>query len=207
MRIIFSLLIIALPIPFLYAEAVYGQALKESNITCTVKGAAITDVFSELNRQTGFHFFYDESVIADVSTVTIHIENGSMDSILRELTRQTGLQFKKIDQTISVSKNLPGVVIEIPATDQTRRQISGIVTDESGEPVIGANIVEKGTTNGTITDMDGRFTLSIEPKALLVISYIGYITQEVEVGDQITLSVALGEDSQSLDEVVVVGYG
>lgn len=207
MRIIFSLLIIALSIPFLYAEPVYGQALKENNITCTVKGAAIADVFSELNKQTGFHFFYEESVIADANMVTIQIKNGSMDSILRELTRQTGLQFKRIDQTISVSKTLPEVVAESPGIAQARRQISGTVTDELGEPVIGANVVEKGTTNGTVTDTDGRFTLSTDPNALLVISYIGYVAQEIEVGNQNTIRISLSEDTQSLEEVVVVGYG
>jgi hypothetical protein len=88
-----------------------------------------------------------------------------------------------------------------------KRQISGTVVDETGEPVIGANVVEKGTANGIITDVDGHFSLSVSGGAVLQVSYIGYITQEVTVGNQSTLQIALREDLQALEEVVVVGYG
>src|SRR5690606_6788016 len=86
--------------------------------------------------------------------------------------------------------------------------ISGIVTDESGEPLIGVNIQVKGTNQGAATNFDGRFTLeNINENAVLIISYIGYQTQEVEVGSNTSLSIVLQPDSQLLDEVVVVGYG
>ena len=74
-------------------------------------------------------------------------------------------------------------------------------------PVIGATIMEKGTSNGTVTDLDGNFTLDVQPGAVLVISYIGYTTQEIPVGNQTSFAVKLSEDSDVLDEVVVVGYG
>ncbi|MDD4515908.1 TonB-dependent receptor, partial [Massilibacteroides sp.] len=80
-------------------------------------------------------------------------------------------------------------------------------TDASGEPIIGANVVESGTTNGTITDFDGKFTLSIAPNSTVIITYIGYVEQRVAVGDQTNLSITLKEDSQALEEVVVIGYG
>ncbi|MDR2969097.1 MAG: TonB-dependent receptor [Tannerellaceae bacterium] len=87
-------------------------------------------------------------------------------------------------------------------------QVTGVVISaENGEPVIGANIMEKGTTNGTVTDIDGRFTLSIAPNALLQISYIGYVTQEVAVGSNTALNIILKEDSETLEDVVVIGYG
>lgn len=87
--------------------------------------------------------------------------------------------------------------------------ISGIVTDQLGEPIIGANVLEKGTTNGIITDLDGAFSLTLASDARLVISYIGYITQEIAANKEVRgkLNVRLVEDSQTLDEVVVVGYG
>lgn len=89
-----------------------------------------------------------------------------------------------------------------------QKEISGTVVDGSGEPVIGANVVVKGTTNGTITDLDGKFTLKVPAECVVVVSYIGYNSQEIRVTSSTTrLSVSLKEDSKTLDEVVVVGYG
>lgn len=93
------------------------------------------------------------------------------------------------------------------ANQQSRKQVTGVVKDDLGTPVIGANVIEKGTTNGTITDVDGRFTLEVAAGASLEVSYIGYMTQTVEIGNQSELTIGLREDTQRLDEVVVVGYG
>ena len=90
---------------------------------------------------------------------------------------------------------------------QQTKSISGVVVDASGIPVIGANVLEKGTTNGVITDLDGNFTLNVNPGATLVISFIGYVSQEIVVGEQNTYNITLKEDTEVLDEVVVVGYG
>ena len=86
-------------------------------------------------------------------------------------------------------------------------QISGTVIDGTGEPIIGANVLEVGTTNGVITDIDGNFKLSVQPNAKIQVSFIGYITQTVTVGSQKNIKVTLKEDAQALDEVVVIGYG
>ena len=94
----------------------------------------------------------------------------------------------------------------VEAVQQTTKKVTGIVSDSQG-PVIGASVVEKGTTNGTVTDFDGNFTLNVKPGATLVISYIGYTTQEVATGNQSNFSITLQEDNALLDEVVVVGYG
>lgn len=86
--------------------------------------------------------------------------------------------------------------------------VSGIVKDKKGEPIIGANIMEKGTTNGTITDFDGRYTLQVKsPKSILVVSYIGYKTQEIPVGNSGKVNISLQDDTELIDEVVVIGYG
>ena len=92
------------------------------------------------------------------------------------------------------------------AVTQQKAKVTGTVSDDMG-PIIGASVMEKGTSNGTVTDMDGRFQLSCSPGAVLVISYIGYMQQEVTVGSQGNISVTMREDQHSLDEVVVVGYG
>lgn len=87
------------------------------------------------------------------------------------------------------------------------RQITGIVVDGYDVPIIGANIVELGTTNGVITDLEGRFSMNVQSGSKIQISFIGYVTQTITVNSQDDVKVVLIEDSQSLDEVVVVGYG
>ena len=94
----------------------------------------------------------------------------------------------------------------IAAVQQSKKKVTGVVNDAMG-PVIGASVMEKGTSNGCVTDLDGNFQLNVSPGATLVISYIGYVTQEIKVGGQSSITVNLKEDSQSLEEVVVVGYG
>lgn len=99
------------------------------------------------------------------------------------------------------------------STDHTALQavlqqklVSGTIQDAEG-PIVGATVMEKGTSNGTITDLDGRFSLNVKPGATLVISYVGYDTQEIAVGNQSTFQVSLESANKSLDEVVVIGYG
>lgn len=111
------------------------------------------------------------------------------------------------------SANPTTLGIEVPESDvllalpqQAKKTVTGIVEDAMG-PIAGANVVEKGTTNGTITDMDGKFSLDVSPNAVLVVSFIGYTEQQVPVGSQTSFTIQIKEDSQALDEVVVVGYG
>ena len=83
----------------------------------------------------------------------------------------------------------------------------GVITDEYGDPLPGASVVEKNTTNGTTTDFDGNFSIDVTEGAVLVISYLGYLTQEITIGDQSSISVQLVADTTQLEDVVVVGYG
>ena len=89
---------------------------------------------------------------------------------------------------------------------QQSKKVSGNVSDSQG-PLIGATVMEKGTTNGTVTDFDGNFELNVKPGATLVVSYIGYVDQEIVVGNQSTITVSLVEEGHNLNEVVVIGYG
>lgn len=95
----------------------------------------------------------------------------------------------------------------LPALAQDSKTVSGVITDMMGEPIIGVNVTERGTSNGTITDLSGAFTLKVSTRSTLAITYIGFLTVEIPVGNQTTINVRLKEDTQSLDEVVVVGYG
>jgi TonB-linked SusC/RagA family outer membrane protein len=90
---------------------------------------------------------------------------------------------------------------------QQKKQVTGVIADNYNEPLIGVNIIEKGTTNGTVTDIDGNYSLSVDENAVLQVSYIGYLTQEVNTAGSTVVNITLQEDSQALDELVVVGYG
>ena len=112
----------------------------------------------------------------------------------------TALGFSYSAEVFAVSPNQ-----SVNAVQQSRK-VTGQVADSQG-PVIGATIMEKGTSNGAVTDLDGNFTIDVKPGATLVVSYIGYKTQEIAVGNQSTLSVMMAADDKTLEEVVVVGYG
>ena len=99
-------------------------------------------------------------------------------------------------------------LFEVQNNLQQTRNLSGVVVDEKGDPIIGANVSIKGTTVGTITDFNGQFSLeNVNIKAILLISYIGYLSQEIEVGNKAVFNIILKEDTQKLEEVIVVGYG
>ena len=142
-----------------------------------------------------------------------------MKNILFATRKSNGVPMLKSTLPIILFSMFPGVA-SIAATEsatpdnplvsmvtQQNKKVSGIVYDTNGDPAIGANVIVKGTTNGTITDMDGKYTLEVPANAILQISYIGYNTQEIPVGNKTTINVNLKEDTQALDEVVVVAYG
>lgn len=125
-----------------------------------------------------------------------------------------GFNFLFPSLLLSLMPSLSVSAVEEPLASQNsvaqigqQKRITGVVTDQSGIPILGANILVKGTTNGTITDMEGRFSLSLNEGDVLQVSYIGYNTKMVTVGNQTTLQIQLSEDSKALEEVVVVGYG
>ncbi|MDR2389351.1 MAG: SusC/RagA family TonB-linked outer membrane protein, partial [Tannerellaceae bacterium] len=138
-----------------------------------------------------------------------------MEQVLDMIFSGTQLSYQILDKQIVVylDKNQKHYATTIAPTYilsqlQNKRTVTGTVLDANGETVIGANVVEKGTTNGTITDIDGKFSLDVQQeKAVLVVSYIGYLPKEMNVGERQTLVIELSEDSQIIEEVVVVGYG
>lgn len=127
------------------------------------------------------------------------------------LTQVMASDVQTVPTGVSANRTMLGQVPEqtpsSPVPQQATRQITGSILDETGEPIIGANVVQKGTTNGTMTDLDGAFSLNVPNNATLVISFIGYNSMEVNVAGKSKITVTLKEDTQKLEEVVVVGYG
>lgn len=192
---------------FALAFSLYAGNSNSQNIKVTVKqnNAELRDVLNTIEKQTDYLFVYDKYV--DVNRkVSVNSQKRPLEEVLGELFGETGIKYTVDGAYIVLSPNSKSEN-SIALISQQNRQITGIVKDATGEPVIGANVVEKGTTNGTITDVEGRFSLSVAPNATLIISYIGYVSSEISVKGQTSVAVTLKEDSETLDEVVVVAYG
>lgn len=163
----------------------------------------LEDVLSDIESQTDYLFVSNRNI--DLKReVTVRATDKSIQEVLNEALKNTGLTYtiEGVNIILSEIKSAAN-----PIVTQKGRNISGTITDVNGEPVIGVNIVEKGTTNGVISDMDGKFTIDTKAGSTLVVSYIGYITQEIKVGNQSSYNIILHTNSEILDEVVVIGYG
>jgi TonB-linked SusC/RagA family outer membrane protein len=182
------------------ANSLYSQSAK---VSLNMKNATIEDVLNAIENESEFYFLYNSKLIDVDRKVNINVKSESIESVLKSLFGTTDVICKMEDRQIILSKK---EFTKLP-TQQQGKRIQGIIRDENGEPVIGANVVEKETANGAITSINGDFSLNVSENAVLQISYIGYITQEVRVGTITFLDIILQEDSRFLDEVVVVGYG
>ncbi|MCD7932403.1 MAG: carboxypeptidase-like regulatory domain-containing protein [Tannerellaceae bacterium] len=151
-----------------------------------------------MEKQTEFVFLYSNEEINTSRNININVTRGSIYEVLDKVLENYNYKIEN-RQILLLPKS----------AQQSTRKITGTVTDEWNEPIIGANVVIKGTLTGTVTDIDGRFMLDIPAtdSEVLVVSYIGYLPREVRVGNESILRISIHEDTQKLDEVVVVGYG
>lgn len=180
-----------------FAINVNSQSLRV-NIHANQKQAK--EVIKQIEEQTDYLFVYNHDKVNLNNTVTIQANNETVAEVLNQMFAGTDIIYAMQGNNILLMQK--DAVVQ-----QSGKVVTGTIVDPSGMPVIGANVMVKGTTNGTITDMDGKFSLEVEVGATLQISYIGYANQEIKVGNQKTLSITLKEDSKALEELVVVGYG
>lgn len=180
---------------FTYTDAAFSQ------ITLSVTQQPVREVIKEIERHSDYRFFYNENSIPMEKRVTVNVKNGDIKDVLDLIANQMGISYVINNNQIALSAERRADVA------QQSKKVTGTVVDDLGMPVIGANVSVKGTTNGTITDMDGNFSLEVPNNAILEITYIGYRSQEIAFNGQARLDVKLSEDTQKLDEVVVVGYG
>ncbi|SIQ35964.1 SusC/RagA family TonB-linked outer membrane protein [Maribacter ulvicola] len=197
---------------FLCCFATFGFAPKtgfSQNTTIKIKSDAhltVVEIFDLIQKQTDHAFIYRSDLFTNAPKV--HVKKGRINA--SELLKKS-LSFGDIEYTFSkegailLNKKPDAVLGKIK---QVQQVVTGLVTDKDGTPLPGANILEKGTSNGTQADFDGNFSLDIsDPNAILVVSYIGFVTKETTIGNQTEFTILLEEDTQGLDEVVVVGYG
>lgn len=173
-------------------------------VSVTVSNAKVKTVLNSISDQTGLSLAYSAQVVDLNRKVSLNFVNTEVSEVLNAMFGNTAIGYEIKDGKIYLFKAAERTTA---LANQQKKIITGTVVDSNGEAVIGANVLVKGTTNGTITDMDGKFSLEVPEGAMLLVSYIGYGDYETKVGNQSNLSITLKEDSKALDEVVVVGYG
>ncbi len=197
MRITVFLLLVSILQTF--ASDTYSQKTK---LSFDFSGTKLEDVLDEIEELSEFYFLYNKKLVNTDREVTLYVENQKIEKILDELFSGYDVVYTITDRKIILAPSF------LSDNAQQQNAVTGKVTDELGEPIPGANVYVKGTTKGTITNVDGIYTISSLPDdAILVYSFIGYRTQEVVVGDQSTINVSLQQETIGLDEVVAIGYG
>lgn len=190
---------------FLSVFTVFAEKTSSQNAKVNILGSPLTigEFIDQVEKQTDYLFVYSKHELDTKEEITVRPGAKTVAQCLKEVFVDSEVNYVFENDYIVLVKNP-----NMPSVTQQGRTITGNVKDATGEPVIGANIMVKGTTVGTVTDFDGNYTLSGVPDgAVLHVSYIGYLGQEIKAGSQSVIDFTLVEDSQALDEIVVVGYG
>ena len=187
------LVTIQLPAGSLYAQ--------NPVINLSLQQVTVEQVLDRIEKDTDFTFLYTDKSVDTNRKVDMEIRTEDIREILDRLFKGTNVKYRFVDRQIILSTK--------QETGEVNRSgwLTGVIKEVNGEPVIGAGIMEKGTTRGTTSDAAGKFSFYAAPGATLVITYMGYISQEIQVNGRHSFSIILKEDSKILDEVVVVGYG
>ena len=185
---------------FLAIAPATASPLQEIRITIQRTNVPLGEIFKEIEQKTDYSFLIRRNDVDTNRKVSLNAQNKSVAEILGMLFDNQGIDYKVDGKRISVYKAID--------KEGQPRKVTGRVVDAAREPVIGASVVIEGTSMGTITDIDGNFSLEVsDDNVMLTISYIGYKTHNVRVQGKNNINVVLQEDSKALDEVIVVGYG
>ncbi len=171
------------------------------HVSLTMNNVTVKQAMDALKKQSGYSFVFSSEDVDTKKKVSVDADDQKVEEVVRQI-----LDGQSVTYEIK-GKNIVVRSIAQTSSSQQKKTITGTIVDPSGMPVIGANVMVKGTTNGTITDMDGKFSLEVASGATLMVSYIGFANQEIKIGNQTVLSITLKEDAEALDELVVVGYG
>lgn len=196
---------------FVIIFCLHAENSNSQNVSITLKekNVMLESILDNIEEQTDYLFVYNKYVNVN-RKVSIDKKKGSLQEVLNILFEGTDIKYTVDGSYIILSARNTGEGNGKVTLKEARqgRVVSGIVKDMAGEPIIGANIVVKGSKSlGTVTDTDGKFTLEIENGKILLVSYIGYNTKEISIGSESFIEIRLSEDTHKLEEVVVVGYG
>ncbi len=208
---------------FLFFSILFSQAAnsfsQETEFTLHLKSTTIKEVCKELERKSDYRFVFAGNANKEANKrVNVNAESQDIEEILDDLLSDTKLAYRILDNQVVVyldkDKNSDEATreavqeqIEEQVAQQQKKQITGKIVDVKGEPVIGANIIETGTTNGTVTDANGNFSLQVKNDATIRVSYIGYLDQNINTTDRTSFDIVLKEDTRALDELVVTALG
>jgi TonB-linked SusC/RagA family outer membrane protein len=182
----------------------YSQS-KDNTITISFDNIPLSEAIQRIEKVCSFTFFYDAMKIDLKQKVSLNAKNTPVKKAITDLLANTTINFEITNSQIVLFQSKP---VQLTNPDPPKsKKITGLVTDIKGDPIIGANIIVKGTNIGTITDFNGNFSLEASRGSNLLISYIGYLPTEIVISDKNNLKVELLEDTKNLEEVVVVGYG
>ena len=191
------------------SATVYSQNTK---FTFDVKNKRVVDILRDMEDQSEFRFFYQREQVNVERKIDLDITDQTVENVLTHLFSEEGIEFQVRNDNLILLKpaGMKFGTIEFLAENGQQQQpaVSGTVTDETGQPLPGVNVVVKGTTQGTITNVDGKYSItSIPEDATLVFSFVGMRTQEIEVGSQSNINVTMESATIGIDEVVAIGYG
>jgi TonB-linked SusC/RagA family outer membrane protein len=181
-------------------------------VTFSGKGVNLKKVFKALESQTGIVFFYDAALLREAKPVTVKFKNVTLETALNDIFKEQPLNWVMENKTITIIKKHLAQTTEKVSTATSALPrfppaITGKITDEKGQPLEGATLLVKGTQNGTKTDVDGNFALEAQPNSTLIISYVGFGSVEINIGNRTVISVRLKPTTGFAEQVVVVGYG
>ncbi|NMH86754.1 TonB-dependent receptor [Flavivirga algicola] len=182
---------------------------QKNKITLNLNNATISSVIDEIEANSKFKFLFRTNVVNLERKISINAQKEDISSVLNRIFENTKTSFEIDNRKILLYKSKKEAIPEDEVSIVEQQiEVKGTIVDEQGLPLPGASIVEKGTANGVTTDFDGNFTIRLKgDNPALVISYVGYSTQEIVIGDKTQLSIKMQSDSAALDEVVIVGYG
>ncbi len=188
-----------------FQAAALDADAQKTKVSITKSVLPLRELITVIEEQTDYLFVYEDAEVNLSERVRVGSGKKPVNDILDQAFSNGTITYEFANNYISLRNSDSDEQLFIQ--QQAAKKITGSVTDADGEPIIGANVVEKGTTNGVITDIDGNFSLNVSQDAILKVSYIGYQPQEVPVGNQEDLTIRLLDDFQALEEVVIVGYG
>lgn len=184
------------------------KSVKDTYVEIQLKGSSIEEAFDQIQEQTEYTFFYDKKRLQNKPGISQISGTYKVSEVLLEISQKAQLKFRQVNNNIAVTAYNGGEydieILEVVIVDV---DISGKITDENGQGLPGATVVVKETSNGVTADLDGNYKLSVPEDAVLVISFVGYITQEVDIAGRSSVDLQMELDAAQLDEVVVVGYG
>lgn len=183
----------------------YSESVK---FDLKMKKASLKEVFQTIADQSEFKFVYNNDVVNDNQKVSVTTEDARVEEILNEILPQHHLAYQVIDRQVIVYPEASKETSAVSSASQQEKSISGTVVDEEGMPLPGVSVIVKGTTVGIVTNVDGKYNLTGIPEdaKVLVFSFVGMRTQEVNIGNKAIIDITLEAEAIGLEEVIAVGY-